>query len=104
LHRAPIPPTPLSFPTRRSSDLDIWVDLNSINPVAKERLGFPTQKPLALMERVISASSAPGDIVLDPFCGCGTTLVAAQQLGRQRSEEHTSELQSRFDIVCRLLL
>ncbi len=61
---------------------DIWDDIDRINPVGSERLGFPTQKPVALMERIISASSNPGDIVLDPFCGCGTTLVAAQLLGR----------------------
>lgn len=48
-----------------------------------ERLGYPTQKPLALLERIISASSNPGDVVLDPFCGCGTTIAAAQKLGRR---------------------
>ena len=51
--------------------------------MAKERLGFPTQKPLALLERIISSSSNEGDVVLDPFCGCGTTIHAAQKLGRQ---------------------
>jgi site-specific DNA-methyltransferase (adenine-specific) len=61
---------------------DIWDDLDRINPVGGERLGYPTQKPVALMERIISASSNPGDIVLDPFCGCGTTVHAAQKLGR----------------------
>ena len=54
-----------------------------INPQAKERLGYPTQKPLALLERVIKASSNPGDIVLDPFCGCGTAADAAASLGRK---------------------
>ena len=49
----------------------------------KERLGYPTQKPVALLERIIDASSNPGDVVLDPFCGCGTTVHAAQKLGRQ---------------------
>lgn len=49
----------------------------------KEQLGYPTQKPLALLNRIISASSNPGDIVLDPFCGCGTTVVAAEELGRR---------------------
>lgn len=48
-----------------------------------ERLGYPTQKPEALLERIIQASSNPGDLVLDPFCGCGTAVVAAQKLGRQ---------------------
>ena len=50
---------------------------------SSERVGYPTQKPLALLERIIRASSNPGDIVLDPFCGSGTTCVAAQQLGRK---------------------
>ncbi|PZR55844.1 MAG: hypothetical protein DLM50_09860, partial [Candidatus Meridianibacter frigidus] len=62
---------------------DVWTDINAINPVAKERLGYPTQKPIALLERIIGASSAPDDIVLDAFCGCGTALSAAQKLGRQ---------------------
>jgi site-specific DNA-methyltransferase (adenine-specific) len=48
-----------------------------------ERLGYPTQKPLALLERIIDASSNPGDLVLDPFCGCGTTIAAAEKLGRR---------------------
>src|SRR5665647_3719779 len=61
---------------------DIWTDIDHINPVAAERLGYPTQKPIALMERILEASSNPGDVVLDPFCGCGTTVDAAQRLGR----------------------
>jgi adenine specific DNA methylase Mod len=61
---------------------DVW-DVPYINSQAKERLGYPTQKPLALLERVILASSNPGDTVLDAFCGSGTTLAAAQRLGRQ---------------------
>lgn len=61
---------------------DMWLDIPPINSQAAERLGYPTQKPLALLERIISVSSNPGDIVLDPFCGCGTTVVAAQKLGR----------------------
>lgn len=60
-----------------------WTDISSLNPQAAERLGYPTQKPLALLERIISASSNPGDIVLDPFCGCGTAVAAAQKLGRR---------------------
>ena len=62
---------------------DIWDDVNKINPTGNERLGYPTQKPQALLERIISASSNPGDVVLDPFCGCGTTIHAAQKLDRQ---------------------
>lgn len=61
---------------------DIWTDIPPINPQAKERLGYPTQKPLALLQRIIQASSNEGDLVLDPFCGCGTTVDAAQHLGR----------------------
>ena len=62
---------------------DLWTDINMINPVAVERLGFPTQKPEALLERIIQASSNEGDLVLDPFCGCGTTVAAAQKLKRR---------------------
>ena len=62
---------------------DVWVDIPPINSRAAERLGYPTQKPQALLERIISASSNPGDVVLDPFCGCGTAVAAAQALGRQ---------------------
>jgi hypothetical protein len=61
---------------------DVW-NIPVIAPFAKERLGYPTQKPLALLERVISASSKEGDLVLDPFCGCGTTVHAAQKLNRR---------------------
>lgn len=63
--------------------MDVWTDIPAINPMAKERLGYPTQKPIALLERILNASSQPGDIVLDPFCGCGTTVDAAQSLGRR---------------------
>ncbi|MEI2726184.1 MAG: site-specific DNA-methyltransferase [Verrucomicrobiota bacterium] len=59
-----------------------WTDISPINSQARERLGYPTQKPLALLERIIQASSNPGDVVLDPFCGCGTTIDAAEKLGR----------------------
>ena len=62
---------------------DLWTDINPINMMAKERLGYPTQKPSALLERIVAASSKPGDVVLDPFCGCGTAVVAAQKLGRR---------------------
>lgn len=62
---------------------DVWVDIPAINAVARERLGYPTQKPLALLERILALGSSPGDVVLDPFCGCGTALAAAQKLGRR---------------------
>ena len=62
---------------------NVWTDIYPINSQAAERLGYPTQKPLALLERIIRASSNPGDIVLDPFCGCGTAVVAAEKLGRR---------------------
>ena len=61
---------------------DVWVDINPINSQAKERTGYPTQEPLALLERIIKASSNEGDVVLDPFCGCATALVAAETLNR----------------------
>lgn len=61
----------------------VITDIPPLNSQAKERLGYPTQKPLALLERIIEASSNPGDVVLDPFCGCGTAIAAAQKLGRQ---------------------
>ena len=61
----------------------LWDDIPPINSRAAERLGYPTQKPLALLERIISASSNEGDVVLDPFCGCGTAVDAAEKLGRQ---------------------
>ena len=62
---------------------DWWTDINSLQSGVKERTGYPTQKPLALYERIISASSNEGDIVLDPFAGCATTPIAAERLGRQ---------------------
>ncbi|MGB8226939.1 MAG: DNA methyltransferase [Sedimentisphaerales bacterium] len=62
---------------------NLWDDIPPVNPMAAERLGYPTQKPLALLDRIIEASSNPNDIVLDAFCGCGTALVAAENLGRQ---------------------
>ena len=60
-----------------------WWEVSILNSQSKERTGYPTQKPLALLERIIKASSNEGDIVMDPFCGCATTCVAAQQLGRK---------------------
>jgi len=60
---------------------DLWDDVTPV--IGSERLGYPTQKPLELLERIVQASSNPGDLVLDPFCGCGTTVCAAQKLGRR---------------------
>ena len=60
----------------------IWTDIPRIGNTSKERLGYPTQKPLALLERIIKASSNEGEVVFDPFCGCATTLVAADRLQR----------------------
>ena len=62
---------------------DSWADISPINSQARERIGYPTQKPLALLERIIRASSNEGDVVLDPFCGCATACVAAENLGRK---------------------
>jgi site-specific DNA-methyltransferase (adenine-specific) len=62
---------------------DIITDIKPIHNVGEERMGYPTQKPVALLERILSASSNPGDVVLDPFCGCGTTVHAAQKLDRK---------------------
>jgi site-specific DNA-methyltransferase (adenine-specific) len=62
---------------------DVWTDIPPLNSQAAERLGYATQKPVALLERIISLSTKPEDVVLDPFCGCGTTVDAAQKLGRR---------------------
>jgi hypothetical protein len=62
---------------------DWWTDINSRQTWSPWSLGYPTQKPPALLERIVAASSRRGDTVLDPFCGCGTTIVAAQKLGRR---------------------
>lgn len=62
---------------------DVWTDITLVQAHAAERLGYPTQKPEALLERIIKASSNEGDLVLDPFCGCGTTISVAQRLNRQ---------------------
>lgn len=87
----------LSFPTRPDGRIrlkiylderrgmplqNLWDDIPPLNSQAQERLGYPTQKPLALLERIIAASSNEGEVVLDPFCGCGTAVHAAQKLGR----------------------
>ena len=62
--------------------LDNWTDIGALNSQAKESIGYPTQKPIALLDRIIKASSNQGDVVLDPFCGCATTCVAAERLQR----------------------
>jgi len=63
--------------------VSVITDIPPLSHQSKEKLGYPTQKPVALLERIIQASSNPGDMVLDPFCGCGTTIAAAQKLGRR---------------------
>lgn len=88
----------LHFPTKASGALrlkmyldespgvklqNLWTDIPPISANAQERLGYPTQKPEALLARIVECSSNPGDVVLDPFCGCGTTIAAAQRLGRR---------------------
>ena len=70
------------YPEDGISPNDWWDDIPSLNSVARERLGYPTQKPLALLDRIIKASSNEGNLVFDPFCGCATTLVAADRLQR----------------------
>lgn len=81
------------FPRRRAAEPfdpdsrkvtvgDAWSDIDRLNQTAKERLGYPTQKPISLLNRIIEASSNDGDVVLDPFCGCGTTIEAAERAGR----------------------
>jgi site-specific DNA-methyltransferase (adenine-specific) len=62
---------------------DVIADIRPMHNLSQERLGYPTQKPVALLERILAASSNEGDVVLDPFCGCGTTVHAAEKLGRQ---------------------
>ena len=69
-------------PTKGLPQRDVW-DISILAGSSKERVGYPTQKPLALLERIIKASSNEGDIVLDPFCGCATACIAAEKLERQ---------------------
>ncbi len=74
---------PVDEPTQGMPRRDVWSDISIIAGNSRERVGYPTQKPLALLDRIIAASSSPGDLVLDPFCGCGTTVVAAQSMDRR---------------------
>jgi site-specific DNA-methyltransferase (adenine-specific) len=62
---------------------DVWTDIRPLHNLAQERIGYPTQKPLALLDRIVRVSSNKGDVVLDPFCGCGTTIEAAERAGRR---------------------
>lgn len=62
---------------------DVWNDVKTMHNLSTERLGYPTQKPLSLLERIIQTSSNPGNVILDPFCGCGTAVAAAQKLNRK---------------------
>ena len=71
---------------------DLWADVGPIGAAAKERVGYPTQKPLALLDRIIKVSSNAGDVVLDPFAGCATACVSAETLGRQWVGIDLSEL------------
>lgn len=78
-----IPATSQRMKGQRKGMLDVWCDIPSLNNKAKERVGYPTQKPLDLYKRIIKASSKKGDLVLDPFAGCATTCVAAEREQRQ---------------------
>jgi hypothetical protein len=62
---------------------DVWIDIRPVQSQSSERLGYPTQKPLSLLERIITSCSNEGDLILDPFCGCGTAIIAAEKLHRR---------------------
>ena len=81
---------------------DVWHDINFLAPTANERTGSPDQKPVALYERIIKASSNEGDLVLDPFCGCATTIIAAQNLNR-RWVGIDRRCEARYHIITRLM-
>ena len=84
IKRAKAQNIPISLTKARAAIMgNVWTDIPILNPMAKERTGYPTQKPLALLYRIIEASSKAGDIVFDPFCGCATTCVAAHHRARQ---------------------
>jgi hypothetical protein len=69
---------------RGTAITDMVIDIPPVSAQAKDRLGYPTQKPKALLTRIIQASSNPGDVIFDPFCGCGTTIYATQDLGQRQ--------------------
>lgn len=77
-----VPATSMRMKGELKKEDDVW-DIPTINNMSKERLGYPTQKPEKLLERIILASSNPGDLVLDPMCGCGTTITVAEKLERK---------------------
>lgn len=81
----------IDAPTKGLARRDVW-DLSILAGSSKERLGYPTQKPLALLDRIVKASTNPGDMILDPFCGCATSLVAADRLGREWAGIDLSQL------------
>ncbi len=84
IKRAKAQNIPISMTKARAAIMgNVWTDIPILNPMAKERTGYPTQKPLALLYRIIEASSKAGDVVFDPFCGCATTCVAAHHRQRQ---------------------
>ena len=76
--------------------MDVFTDINALNPMENERMGYPTQKPSALLQRIIAASSKQGDIVLDPFCGCGTACHAAESLQRRWIGIDASQMAARI--------
>jgi site-specific DNA-methyltransferase (adenine-specific) len=85
---------------------DVWTDIGIISPNSFERVGYPTQKPEALLERIIKASSNEGDLILDPFCGCGTTAIVASKLNRQfigididTSKRRKGQLPTAFSVI-----
>ena len=82
-HKPQVPATSVRLAGKSKGMLDWWVDIPSLNNMARERNGYPTQKPSALYRRIVKASSEVDQFVLDPFCGSGTTLVAAEQLCRR---------------------
>ncbi len=77
--------------SRGATPTDLWDDLKPINRNAKERLGYPTQKPIALLNRIVSTSSKEGNLVLDPFCGCGTAAESSVNWNRRCSQSSRAD-------------